>query len=93
MLPYLEIQREHLILLLGYGTAALFVLALALGGRRFVLGRPRDPKDEHYEQFRDNIKEGHGKVPMFLIVLYLVLGVWAVVYITAHAFWGMEFDG
>lgn len=95
MLPYLDIHREHLILMFGYGGLGFFALALALGARQYVLGRPTDPEAEknHVETFPDGIKEGHGKVPLFLIVLYVCLAIWAVCYITAHAYWGVGFDG
>jgi hypothetical protein len=32
-------------------------------------------------------------VPVFLLVLYGALAVWAVLYVLAHALWGMDFAG
>jgi hypothetical protein len=93
MYPYLEIHREYLYLVFLYGGIGLFGLALALGARRFVLGRPTRPEHDHLEQWPDGVKEGHGKVPVFLLMLYVSLGLWAVLYVVAHAFWGMEFGG
>lgn len=93
MLPYLDIHREHLILLLGFGGFGVLGLILALNARRFGLGAIRHDSKEHFEEFPDGIKEGHGKVPLFLILLYLSLGIWAVLYVAAHAFWDMDFGG
>jgi len=95
MLPYLEIHREHLILLFGYGGLGFFALTLALGARWYVIGRAVDPEadDQHMERFPDGLKEGHGKVPLFLVALYICTAVWAVCYVAAHAFWGVAFDG
>lgn len=93
MYPYLEIHREHLILVFLYGGLLFFGLALALGSKYFVLGRPTDTKKDHLEEWPDGVKEGHGKVPLFLIVLYIGLVVWGLFYVAAHALWGMDFDG
>ena len=96
MLPYLEIHREFLILTLGYGGIGLLGLALALGARRWYLGWSEggaQGKPEDHERFPDGVEEGHGKVPLFLALLYVVLALWALLYIAAHAWWGMEFGG
>jgi hypothetical protein len=32
-------------------------------------------------------------VPLFLVLLTAALAVWAVLYVLAHACWGMDFGG
>jgi len=44
-------------------------------------------------RFPDGIEEQHQGVPLFLVMLYICLAVWAVVYILSHGLWGMEFAG
>lgn len=93
MLPYLEIHREHLILLFGYGGLMFLVIALTIGWRAV---RPRGGRDEGHgpmERFPDGIEEGHRGIPLFLIILYAAVGIWAVIYIAAHGLGGMTFGG
>jgi hypothetical protein len=30
---------------------------------------------------------------LFLVLLYVALAIWAVLYVLAHALWGMDFGG
>ncbi|MBI5499076.1 MAG: hypothetical protein HY907_02460 [Deltaproteobacteria bacterium] len=92
MLPYLELHIQSLVLLFGYGLLGFFALALAHSGRDLVVGRPREPEATAVEE-HDGIREHHGRVPLFLVLLYVGLAVWAVLYVLAHACWGMDFGG
>mgnify|MGYP001546422716 CR=1 FL=1 len=96
MLPYLEIHREQLILLFGYGFIGIFGLVFAIYAKKFAIGashEDHDNKEEPLTRFPDGVEEGHGKVPMFLILLYIFLGVWVVVYIGGHASGFCRFAG
>jgi hypothetical protein len=92
MLPYVELHAESLVLLFGYGLLGFLALALALTARELACGRRPDPGQPN-AKFRDGIEEGHGPVPLFLVLLYVALAVWAVLYVLAHAWWGMDFGG
>jgi len=92
MLPYLELHTESLVLLLGYGLLGFFALALAHSGRDLVVGRPREPGGTPVEE-HGGVREHGGRVPLFLVLLYVSLAVWAVLYVLAHAVWGMDFGG
>lgn len=92
MYPYLEIHREHLLQVLIYGGIGFFGLALALGARYLVVGRPQDPKEEVWERFPGGLLEGRGRMPWFLVALYVSVGIWALCYVAAFAFWGVDFN-
>lgn len=93
MLPYLEIHREQLILMFGYGGLGLLVIALTIGWQALRPGGGPDTDHGPLERFRDGIEEGHGKIPLFLILLYIAVGIWVVIYIASHGSWGMDFGG
>ena len=92
MLPYIDLHTESLVLFFGYGLLGLFALALAHSARDLVVGRPREV-DAPAGPDDGKVKEGHGRVPVFLVVLYASLAVWAVLYVLAHTVWGMDFGG
>ena len=91
MLPYVELHAESVFLLLGYGLLGFLALTLALLGRDLACGK-RDAGHAP-TRFRDGLEEGHGPVPLFLVLLYAGLAVWAVLYVLAHACWGLDFGG
>lgn len=95
MPPYLEIHRENLILLFGYGGLGLLVTALTIGWRRLRPGGDKDIEQatEHLESWPTGVKEGHGKIPLFLIVLYIAVGIWAIVYIVSQGNGSLAFGG
>lgn len=95
MAPYTQLHWEHLVLLLGYGGLVFFGIVLALTGRRLAVGFHKwlHKGEEHYEEFPDGLREGHGPVPLFLICLYASLVVWALVYIFGHGLGWLEFGG
>ncbi len=92
MLPYLEIHNQHVILLVVFGALGLAWLVFAAYSKVLSIGRS-EPKEEEWERFPGGVREGRGKIPLFLILLYIGLSIWAVIYVLAHAFWGMEFNG
>ena len=92
MLPYVELHNESLILLFGYGLLGFLALTLAHLSHELACGRRRGPP-EATVRFPDGLEEGHGPVPLFLVLLYAGLAVWAVLYVLAHALWGMDFGG
>ena len=92
MLPYIELHDESLILLFGYGLLGVLALALAHLSYELACGR-RPGSSEATTRFPDGLEEGHGPMPLFLVLLYAALAVWAVLYVLAHAFWGMDFGG
>ncbi len=92
MLPYIELHAENLILLLGYGLLGFLGLALAKLSSELGVGKARDGA-EPAARFRDGLAEGRGRVPLFLVVLFVLLGVWAVFYVLAHVVWGLDFGG
>jgi hypothetical protein len=94
MYPYLDIHYEYLILLLGYGGLLFLLIALTIGWSRLRPGGAQDAEraTEHLETFPTNVREGHGRIPLFLIVLYVSVVIWALVYIVAHG-GGMAFGG
>ena len=92
MLPYIDLHTESLVLLLGYGFLGFFALALAHSARDLVVGRPREPATSAGPD-DGKVKETHGRIPLFLVLLYASLAVWAVLYVLAHGVWGMDFGG
>ncbi len=92
MLPYAQLHAESLVLLLGYGLLGLLALVLAHAARELHVGRKSEDAGPPH-RFPSGVEEGHGPVPVFLLVLYGVLAVWAVLYVLAHALWGMDFAG
>ena len=92
MLPYIDLHTESLVLLFGYGFLGFFALALAHSARDLVVGRPREPETAAGPD-DGKVKESHGRVPLFLVLLYAALAIWAVLYVLAHGVWGMDFGG
>jgi hypothetical protein len=92
MLPYIDLHTESLVLLFGYGLLGFFSLVLAHSARDIVVGKPREVKTPEGPD-DGKVKEGHGRVPVFLVVLYVCLAIWAVLYVLAHGMWGMDFGG
>ena len=96
MPPYIEMHREQLILLFMYGGLILLGLSLAVGARSLAIGFKKKAKKGHHEElerFPGGVTEGHGPVPLFLIMLYICLAVWALVYILGHGLGGLDFAG
>ena len=92
MLPYAQLQAESLVLLLGYGLVGLLALVLAHAARELHVGRKSEDAGPP-RRFPSGVEEGHGPIPVFLLVLYVALAVWAVLYVLAHALGGMDFAG
>jgi hypothetical protein len=91
MLPYLELHMESLVLLLGYGLLGFLALVLAHSGRDLVVGTPKD--EPPAARTDDAVGYHHGRVPLFLVLLYVGLALWALFYVLAHAVWGLDFAG
>ena len=93
MPPYIEIHREQLVLVFLYGGLVLFGIILALTGRQLFLSTRRKAERVHVERFPDGITEKHEGVPLFLVMLYIGLALWAIVYVVAHGTGALSFAG
>ena len=78
MLPYIHLHTESLVLLFGYGFLGFFALALAHSARDLVVGRSRESEAAVADADDGKVKETHGRVPLFLVLLYASIAVWAV---------------
>jgi hypothetical protein len=90
MLPEAELHFEGLVMMIGFGLLGFLFLTLAHYADRLSLGG-KPEAEPGPEAFPGGLREGNAGVPVLLILLYGGLAIWAVLYVLAHALWGMDF--
>jgi hypothetical protein len=60
--------------------SVVFLWLFFIGGKRYTV----EDTEAHAEEFAETIKEGHGKMTIFLWVSFAALFIWAVVYLVMN---------
>lgn len=82
MPPYNQIHAEYLAYILIGGSLLTILLCLAVLSRRLtVTTRPRS-ETEYQAEVHDfgEVQEGHRPMPLFLVVMLVLFGLWAIGY-------------
>ena len=88
MLPFSLIQWKYIILALFSGLILVILLFFAYQSRFYKIGKE---EEKSIEEFPDGLKIGKGKMPIFLILIYLILGLWAIFYTIMISIKGFDF--
>jgi len=83
MPPYSAIHNEYLLYILLGGGLLTALLVLALYSGKWTIGSRRqdDPQqDDQVHEFGGGVREGHGPVPLFLVVMLVLFVIWAIGY-------------
>ena len=89
MLPFSLMQWQYVILALFVGVIMVILLFFAFQSRYYRAGKVK--KKEEMHEFSDGIKEGDKPIPVFLIVIYILIGIWGLSYIIMVSIKGFKF--
>lgn len=89
MLPFSLTQWRYVILALFVGTILVILLYFAYHSRYYGIFKKRDSENE--EEFPEGIKVGKKPLPIFLLLIYIILGIWGIAYTIIIAMNGLKF--
>ena len=78
-------QTQYLVLSLFGGLLVVAIIAVAFFSNRLSLFGSRDEQSDGEEdvKFPDGLREGHGHVPLFIILLTAGILLWGIAYVFA----------
>ena len=85
-------QMQFLMLALFGGVLLVLVVALGYWAWQLSLRRQAEAAEEEAEteEFADGLKEGHGRMPLLVTLVFAAVLVWAVAYVIAVALGGIN---
>ena len=85
-------QTQFLMLALFGGVLLVLVVALGYWAWQLSLRRQAAPPadEEETEEFADGLKEGHGRIPLIITLVFAAVLIWAVAYVIAVALGGIN---
>jgi hypothetical protein len=80
--PYDRVHESHVLYILLGGLLLTGLIVLAALSRHLGVGRPKTEEEHAGEEheFAEGIREGHRRVPLFIVVMLVLLVLWAVGY-------------
>lgn len=89
MNPFELQQWQYFVLAVFVGTILVIYFFFAHRSDKFVIGRKKAHHDEVHE-YPEGIKEGNGRVPVFIFIIFAAVFIWALLYTLFVAVYGLK---
>jgi hypothetical protein len=86
----LEFQQWQYFILAVFGGMILVIILFFGHQSGWLQVGKKKPKHDEVHEFPEGIKEGHGRVPVFILIIFLAVLIWAVIYTIIIAVYGLK---